>query len=237
VRWSLHDWPKTGLVGPVSNCAPEPQRVAIDYAELSGLDDFAARRRRDHAGKAVTAGRLTGFCLLTRRDVLDKLGGLDERYSVGFFEDDDLCARARRAGGTAGRPGAGSRPQGGAAQPHRAARPRQRAGRGSVSGGAHGIRPKWEADMGTALDLRILKGVLSALVVCAGGAICLPADEIVARGLDCVFCPRVDGDGHTVVLKVRGTGPAAAAPRPRTLAAGGRRRPAGRGQRRAWPKK
>src|SRR5438552_11313740 len=48
--------------------------------------------------KAVQLDRLTGFCLLVRREVLDKIGGFDERYGVGFFDDDDLCVRAREAG-------------------------------------------------------------------------------------------------------------------------------------------
>jgi tetratricopeptide (TPR) repeat protein len=42
--------------------------------------------------------RLTGFCLLVRREVFDRIGGLDERYGLGFFDDDDLCVRAREAG-------------------------------------------------------------------------------------------------------------------------------------------
>jgi GT2 family glycosyltransferase/tetratricopeptide (TPR) repeat protein len=41
---------------------------------------------------------LTGFCLLVRREVLERIGGLDERYGLGFFDDDDLCVRARQAG-------------------------------------------------------------------------------------------------------------------------------------------
>jgi GT2 family glycosyltransferase/tetratricopeptide (TPR) repeat protein len=98
VGWTLHDWPHVGLVGPVSNYAPPPQHAPAGYADLAGLDAFAQQRRREFAGKAVGVERLTGFCLLLRREVLQAVGALDEGYGVGFFEDDDLCVRAREAG-------------------------------------------------------------------------------------------------------------------------------------------
>jgi GT2 family glycosyltransferase len=41
---------------------------------------------------------LYGFCLLTRRSVLDDVGLLDERYGLGVIEVEDWCERARRAG-------------------------------------------------------------------------------------------------------------------------------------------
>ncbi len=33
-----------------------------------------------------------------KRAVYDKIGGLDERFGLGFFDDDDLAERAQRAG-------------------------------------------------------------------------------------------------------------------------------------------
>ena len=42
--------------------------------------------------------RLVGFCLLIRKEVLEMIGGLDEGYKTGNYEDDDLCLRSCVAG-------------------------------------------------------------------------------------------------------------------------------------------
>jgi Glycosyltransferase like family 2 len=97
IRWSLFEWPKVGMVGPVTNFSSQPQQIGVDYQELSGLPGFAARQRNKFANQAQRVERLTGFCLLVRREVLDKIGGFDERFGLGFFDDDDLCVRARQA--------------------------------------------------------------------------------------------------------------------------------------------
>jgi GT2 family glycosyltransferase/Tfp pilus assembly protein PilF len=99
VRWAAHEWPTVGLVGPMTNYASSPQVVEPGYSEnLGGLNAFAAQRCQQFRSKALEVPRLTGFCLLVRRAVLDRIGGFDEQFGVGFFDDDDLCIRARRAG-------------------------------------------------------------------------------------------------------------------------------------------
>jgi glycosyltransferase involved in cell wall biosynthesis len=99
IYWSLYDWPHVGLVGPMTNYTAAPQRIEPGYRELSDLDAFSRQHRQLFAGQALDVPRLTGFCLLVRRDVLDRLGGrLAARYGQGFFEDDDLCYHARQLG-------------------------------------------------------------------------------------------------------------------------------------------
>lgn len=91
--------PAIGMVGPMSNDAAPPQRVeGVPYRDLEEMHRFAAAWRAEQLGRWFTTEKLSGFCLLIKRRVLEVVGGLDERFGIGLFEDDDLGLRARQAG-------------------------------------------------------------------------------------------------------------------------------------------
>lgn len=41
---------------------------------------------------------ITGACMVMKRDLAEELGGFDEAFIIGDFEDSDLCLRVRRKG-------------------------------------------------------------------------------------------------------------------------------------------
>ncbi|HTL18683.1 MAG TPA: glycosyltransferase, partial [Patescibacteria group bacterium] len=95
----LRDHPQTGIVGPMSNNVSGPQYAGkVNYQELAELPGFAAEWSQTYKGQSMETPRAVGFCLLARRAVLDQIGGLDESFGSGNFEDDDFCIRARIAG-------------------------------------------------------------------------------------------------------------------------------------------
>ena len=92
-----------GATGPRSNNVSGPQMIedtayGDPYADPAGLDAFAAAQVAAHAGETAAAPRVVGFCLLARRDAIERIGGLEERFGPGNFEDDDLCLRIQATG-------------------------------------------------------------------------------------------------------------------------------------------
>lgn len=91
--------PRTGFVGPMTNAISGRQQVdVVGYDALHGLDAFAAEWRARHRHQRVSSARVVGFCMLGRAALLDRIGGFDESFGTGNFEDDDLCLRAELAG-------------------------------------------------------------------------------------------------------------------------------------------
>lgn len=78
----MQDHPEAGLVGPMGD-------------NVSGWQHSEGRW---DGGGSTEVQRLVGFCLLIRRAVIDKIGGLDERFGLGNYDDDDYCLRALVAG-------------------------------------------------------------------------------------------------------------------------------------------
>jgi GT2 family glycosyltransferase/glycosyltransferase involved in cell wall biosynthesis len=77
---------RIGIVSPVSDhCGPGPQLVSRP-PEASPQQLIEEPRR------------LFFFCVMIRRELWESLGGLDEIYQLGTYEDDDFCLRARMAG-------------------------------------------------------------------------------------------------------------------------------------------
>lgn len=61
--------------------------------------DFGGRKRPGtFPGPFVEIDFCRGYCILVKRAVIERIGGLDEAYGLGYYDDDDYSVRAIRAG-------------------------------------------------------------------------------------------------------------------------------------------
>jgi GT2 family glycosyltransferase len=76
----------------------------VDDVGLSGPVTTAKRSWQGRWNKKggiyiLPPGRMLAFfCTMIRRDVIEKVGLLDESFGMGFGDDDDYCVRASKAG-------------------------------------------------------------------------------------------------------------------------------------------
>ncbi|WP_054031288.1 glycosyltransferase [Desulfatitalea tepidiphila] len=97
----VNRFPMAGIVGPMTNYVAGEQlvqSVGYDPLLLENLNEFSSAFYARHQKETKCVLRVVGFCMLIKRAVIEKIGGLDERYGLGNFEDDDFSLRARFAG-------------------------------------------------------------------------------------------------------------------------------------------
>jgi O-antigen biosynthesis protein len=87
-----------GAVGPVTNSLAYYSTIPVDYNELGEMHSFAKKYNISDRQKWEERLKLVGYCLLLKREVVDKIGLLDENFSPGNYEDDDYSLRIRRSG-------------------------------------------------------------------------------------------------------------------------------------------
>ncbi|PWW07355.1 GT2 family glycosyltransferase [Paenibacillus cellulosilyticus] len=94
----LNSEAKIGMVGPVTNYISGDQQIDVPYTDVMDMYEFARRNNESNPARWVRTDRLVGFCLLFRRELLEKVGYLDEGFEIGNFEDDDFNIRVRLHG-------------------------------------------------------------------------------------------------------------------------------------------
>lgn len=95
--------PKMGMVGPMTNRTVGLQRIKLAKKienNSKALDIFSNAMRMKFKDEYFSIHRLIGFCFVFKREIMDKIGLLDERFGIGCFEDIDYCLRVRQAGYT-----------------------------------------------------------------------------------------------------------------------------------------
>src|SRR3954470_6361001 len=110
----LEESPKAGVVGPKimdgeGNLQLSARKEVSFVSGLLGRTSLLTRlfpksplvRRLFPAAKKLTGPTevdwVSGACMVARRRALEEIGSMDERFFM-YFEDVDLCRRARRAG-------------------------------------------------------------------------------------------------------------------------------------------
>lgn len=93
------------LVGPLSNSVGNEQLIPVPCASraVSGymresVRRFAADWAHAHRGNVVESQTVAFFCVIGERRLFETVGELDERFGLGYFEDDDYNLRCLAAG-------------------------------------------------------------------------------------------------------------------------------------------
>lgn len=90
---TLYSNNKIGAVGSITNSCSNGQAINVNYNDLEGLIEFGKELNKYNESLHELKMVLIGYCFLVKRSVIDKVGLLDEIFTPGNFEDNDLSFR------------------------------------------------------------------------------------------------------------------------------------------------
>lgn len=88
----------TGMVGPVSNALNGNQNMVLNYGDLEEMHELARMNNVSDPSAWQHTERLSTKCLLFRRELLERVGYLDEGCQESPFEEEDYCLRVKLQG-------------------------------------------------------------------------------------------------------------------------------------------
>lgn len=102
LKCALYSSEKIGAVSCLTNKCSNFQQISVPYdtknIDIDDLINFAEEFNHSDSRKWLPYYTLVGFCMLFRASLYKEIGGLDEIFTPGNFEDDDYSIRIRMAG-------------------------------------------------------------------------------------------------------------------------------------------
>lgn len=93
LRMGLYSDSNIGATGSVSNSVTYYQKIEEIYNDIKEYINYGFKNNIHCKELYEERLKLIGFAMLIKRDVLEKVGYLDERFTPGNYEDDDISIR------------------------------------------------------------------------------------------------------------------------------------------------
>lgn len=93
LRMGLYSSEDIGAAGSVSNSVSYYQQISEHYDAFDDYMNFALRNNITNEESYEERVKLVGFAMLIKRKVVNEVGLLDERFTPGNYEDDDISLR------------------------------------------------------------------------------------------------------------------------------------------------
>ena len=94
----LYENDSIGATGCMGSFAGNDQMVDLHYSKAEDYMQYAKSVNVYLDNPLEEKSRLCGFAMMIKRSVIDEVGVLDEAFSPGYFEDDDLSLRISEKG-------------------------------------------------------------------------------------------------------------------------------------------